>query len=69
MMEWYLWVLIGVVVYWIIGMLVMGGLVAFGMELDSQQARAVVGLWWVVLFYLLMLWIAEKRGPNDPCNH
>ncbi|NMC45986.1 MAG: hypothetical protein GYA52_04060 [Chloroflexi bacterium] len=65
MMELFLWVF----VYLAIGLFVLVGLLAFGMDVEQRHVSTVMIFWPVILFYMLMLWIAEKRGPNDPCNH
>lgn len=63
-MEWFYIVM----AYLMIGLFVAVGLYAFDMDIDNHVSTVMMA-WPLVLFYLLMLWIAEKRGPNDPCNH
>ena len=64
-MEWFYIVM----AYLMVGLFVAVGLAAFDMEIENNDVSTVMMAWPLVLFYLLMLWIAEKRGPNDPCNH
>jgi len=64
MMEWFYIVM----AYLMIGLFVAVGLAAFDMDIDNHVSTVML-FWPLILFYMLMLWIAEKRGPNDPCNH
>jgi len=63
-MEWFYIVM----AYLMIGLFVAVGLAAFDMDIDNHVSTVML-FWPLILFYMLMLWIAEKRGPNDPCNH
>jgi len=58
--------MVWVFIYLVIGLFVLAGMLAFGTDVAQEDVGVVIFLWPVILFYLLMLAIAEKRGPNDP---
>lgn len=57
-MEWYGWVAF----YLMLGVLVSAGACALG----AGNYMIAVLAWPAFAYYLVMMAIAEKRGPNDP---